>query len=287
MNFERLTRTIRSLVTRAPDDPTNDQAMRLPSAAIYLYWDFAAPVTALEWDLTIQIDPGTSVGEYLALFNGSIDGAMCYLGLQTDVFHPAHGTGIGKGLIFSTWWSNDAADTRLAPDGFREQGVHEGGFIGIRRPYLWAAGDYRVTLSRSESETSRGRVLDWFDLWIEPTSPIPPTLARPRPLGSRDWIGGMRFPRRSRDRPATIEPGGLAFLEIYSGAQTWANVTPWKVDLMAYGDGVRCPSGRIEYPRPYGRDVPNASAMYLPASARLDMGVGLGAAEKSPAGRWA
>ena len=47
-------------------------------------------------------------------------------------------------------------------------------------------------------------------------------------------------------------------VEVYSGAETWGEVTPWHVDLMGYGNGVRCPTGRTEYPRyPHGQLMPN------------------------------
>jgi hypothetical protein len=259
--------------------------MNLPSAAMYVYWDFASSATVMEWDLTIHLDPGTTAGEYLALFNGSIDGAMCYLGLQTDVFHPSAGSGVGKGLIFSTWWSFDAADTRLAADGFRQLGTHEGRFVGIRRPYEWRAGDYRVTLSRSEPERVDGRTLDWFDLSIEPLAPLSPGLARPVPVGPSEWIGGIRFARSDPDTPAAIGPG-LMFLEVYSGARSWDTLPSWQVDVMAFGDGDRCPRGRTEYPRPYGRPVHNVSVRYDPIRARTDLRLGLDGGEQTPAGRW-
>lgn len=267
------------------DDDTPPR-LTLPSAAIYSSWGFAAAVEEMAWDLTVDLDPGESVGEYLALFNGSIDGSMCYLGLQTDVFSPDAGGGIGKGLIFSTWWTFDAADARVASAGFSELGTHEGTFVGVRRPYRWGNGDYRVTLSRGEPEVAGGRILDWFDLSIEPTGPLESTRARPVPVGGRTSVGALRFPRRHREVPARIEPGGLMFLEVYAGARTWAEVAPWRVDVMAYGDGVQCPSGRTEYPRPYGRGVYRVSARHNPKRARIELELGTDEDRPHPPGPW-
>ena len=285
----KFARRLRSLSRGQPGagaDLSSHERITLPSAAIYVYWDFTTSVAIMEWDLTVHIDPGASVGEYLALFNGSIDGAMCYLGLQTDMFHPEIGRGVGKGLIFSTWWSFDASDTRVAADGFRELGAHEGRFVGIRRPYQWGRGDYRVTLARSDSEVVRGRVTDWFDLSIQPLEGTEADFGRPAPSGPSEWIGALRFPRRFPDRAAAIEPGGLMFLEVYSGAQTWTDVVPWYVDVMAYGDSATCPSGRTEYPRPYGQHVPNVSARYDPRRARVDLRLGVEGGHKDPPGSW-
>src|SRR5271165_2971434 len=81
------------------------QRVKLPAHVLCVHWRLPDSLTQLEWDVTIEDDPGTSTGEYLALYNGSIDDSTCYLGMQTDVSDPRRGQGIGKGLIFSTWWT--------------------------------------------------------------------------------------------------------------------------------------------------------------------------------------
>jgi len=253
-----------------------DEAVRLPCHGAYAHWGFTSAHARLDWDVEVTRDPGSSVGEYLALFNGSIDGSGFYLGLQTDVAHPGLGRGIGKGLIFSTWWSFDAADTRLVPGGFREMGTHEGRFIGVRRPYPWGAGRYRVSLARSGPDVANGRAMDWFELSIAT-----------RPDGQGELIGGLRFPRRSPGSPASIDPGGLMFFEVYSGAATWRDVAPWHVGAMAYGDGVRCPAGRTEYPRfPFGQQMPNVNLRFDPGSGLVQVQAGAGVWRTDPPGRW-
>jgi len=287
MVLRRAVDGLRSMLAR-PDVGVASLAepIELPAHVAYVHWGFSSSVAILEWDLTVHTDPGTSVGEYLALFNGSIDGSQCYLGLQTNISHPGTGRGAGKGLIFSTWWSFDASDTRLAEGGFRELGTHEGRFVGVRRPYRWTVGDYRVTLSRAESEVISGRTMDWFDLSVRPLRPRTPG-DRSEPVGPSAPIGGLRFPRRHPARPATIEPGALLFLEVYSAARTWADVSHWHADVMAYGDGARCPSGRNEYPRyPHGQEMPNVDVRYDPVRDRIELEMGAGVVRQDRPGPW-
>lgn len=257
----------------------------MPCHVAYVHWGFDTPVAVMEWDLTVHDDPGSSVGEYLALLNGLIDGSQFYLGLQTDVHLPGTNRGVGKGLIFSTWWSFNEADTRVAEDGFCQLGTHEGNFVGIRRPYQWTSGDYRVTLRRAETEVVNDRAMDWFELSIGRLGLSRPGQSRPDPVGPTEPIGALRFPRRDQGTPARIEPPGAMFLEVYSGARKWAEVTAWSVDVMAFGDGVRCPSGRIEYPRyPHDQVMPNSNVRYDAERQRvhLSMGAGVIREEESP-----
>jgi hypothetical protein len=266
-----------------------DREIRLPLAGIYVSWELEAPVATMEWDLKVIADPTSSVGIYLALAQGSIEGAPFYLGLQTDIWDPGNARGAGKGLIFSTWWTFDSDATRLAPGGFRELGTHEGRFVGVRRPYAWVAGDYRVTLARSEPAAQLNVPADWFDIYIEPTAPPGIGPGRPEPVGNRTWIGGLAFPRRHAATPALVEEDSTAFMEVYSRARRWGDIPPWDVDLMAYGDGQPCPRGAIEYPVfPFGnnRPMPNANARYDPASSLVELRYGGSTDRIDPAGRW-
>ncbi len=285
--------SIRGLFGAGGDDPAQGR-IKMPCHAIYVHWDFPAPLDVLEFDLTVHTDPGTSVGEYLAPFSGYIDGSQFYFGLQTDIQHPETMEGVGKGLIFSTWWSFDEADIRVAADGFHQLGTHEGKFVGVRRTFDWGVGDYRVCLSRANVDVVDGRELDWFDLTIAPIAPLSvsdPTvlsaLGRPGEIGEGTWIGAMRFPRRTPGVPARIEPRAPLFLEVYSGADTWAEVEPWRVDLMAYGNGVRCPTGRIEYPTyPHGQRMPNANAAFDAGRDRVHVAFGRGVEQTDPPQAW-
>ncbi len=269
-----------------PSDPLA-QEIDMPCHALYVHWEFAAPLDALEFDLTIHTDPGTSVGEYLAPFSGAIDGSQFYFGLQTDIQHPDSGEGTGKGLIFSTWWSFDAADIRVADDGFFQLGTHEGHFVGVRRNVDWTVGDYRASLVRAELDVVGGREFDWFDLSFTRLAASVPGGSRPDPVGEPTWIGAMRFPRRTPGTPARIEPRAPLFLEVYSNADTWADVVPWDVDVMAYGNGVRCPAGRTEYARyPHNQLMPNVNARFDAERDRVRMAFGSGIVKVDAAGSW-
>ena len=266
-----------------------DREIRLPLAGIYVRWELEAPVSTLEWDLKVLADPTNSVGIYLALAQGRIDGSTFYLGLQTDIWNPERVRGAGKGLIFSTWWTFDAGATRLAPGGFRELGTHEGRFIGVRRPYLWVVGNYRVTLVRSEPAAQLHVPADWFDLYIQPTAPRGTGLGRSELIGDRAWIGGLAFPRRNASMPAMIEGASTAFMEVYGSARRWGDIPPWDVDLMAYGDGHSCPCGATEYPVfPFGnnRPMPNANARYDAESGLIKLRYGGSTKRVDSAKRW-
>lgn len=261
-----------------------EQRVQLPSAEIYVTWDFSAPVEVMEWDVTVHRDPGDDVGQYLALYHGAIDGSACYLGLQTDMHHPRLRRGVGKGLIFSTWWTLDGVNCRCPVDGFVELGTHEGGFVGVRRKYPWTTGSYRVTLSRSETERVGENVMDWFTLSVnslddEPRDSKPDVVAQPH------TIGAIRFPRLVLDRPARIAPG-MTFLEVYSGVRTWSEVPPLAIDVMAFGDGARCPGGSTEYPRPYGVDVPIADVEYDQIHATVQLRLAGSQRRRHPPARW-
>jgi len=90
-------------------------------------------------------------------------------------------------------------------------------------------------------------------------------------------VGGLAFPRQQASKPALIEEGSTAFMEVYSRAQRWRDVPRFDVDLMAYGDGYPCPRGAIEYPVfPFGnnRPMPNANAHYDLASRLVELRYG-------------
>ena len=189
-------------------------------------------------------------------------------GIQTDVYRPDVG-GIGKGCIFSTWWTFDATDTRPESDGFIQLGTHEGRFVGVRRAYEWGVGDYRLTLARADPEGDG----DWFAMSIQPIGPVVTPGVRPLPTGPVAPLGALRFRRANPDRPATISPAGPAFIEVYSNAATYADIDDWSLDLMAYGDGRRAVTARSEYPAfPYAV-VPNVDVSYAAPRERVAIAV--------------
>ena len=170
-------------------------------------------------------------------------------------------SGVGKGLIFSTWWSFDKSDLRTeGEDGFYEMGTHEGKFIGIRRLYDWGAATYRISLYRADEE--RGG--DWFTLSITPEG------------GAEFIVGSLRFPRLDPAVPARIRPHGIAFLEAYSNAATYSDIEPWSLSFTVRGDDEAVHTARSEYPAFPTARVPNADVSYDTETRFISMAYGRG-----------
>jgi hypothetical protein len=236
--------------------------IRLPAHAIYLHWHFAGDdLHDLEFDITVHNDPGPGVGEYFAPFSGSIGGAQAYGGFQTDLYRPEFG-GIGKGALFSTWWSFDENDTRRAHDGFIQLGTHEGRFVGVRRAVQWSVGQWRFAFRRSDiAEDVSDPIGDWYICSMTPLRGDSGPGRRAEVAGDEIWVGSMRFPRE-HGRRAAIGSSFPSFLEVYNEAKTYGDINDWHLDVMAYGNGTRAIDLRTEYPAyPYA-EVPNADAWY-------------------------
>lgn len=250
--------------------PVVSGGFRVPAHTSYVRWDFGnTRLNAIEHDLYIANDPGTHVGLYVGLVSSEIDGTSFYLGIQTNVNKPGVG-GVGKGFIFSRWETLDAADGRVASDGFMEQGTHEGRFVGVRRLYeWWAETRYTLRLARGASDGPA----DWYDL----------TLIE-RPSGNEVDLGGLRFPRRDPARPATIKPESVTFTEVYSGATHYAEVPQWRLATRSRGDGVPAVSARSEYPPYPFAEYPNTDVTYDEAEDWVHLAYGADTARCHPAG---
>ena len=199
-----------------------------------------------------------------------IAGAGFYFGLQTDVHDPRRNGWAGKGLIFSTWGSYDLADVRVAgEDGFYQQSTHEGAFVGVRRPYAWQCGRYRVVLERREEE--RGG--DWFEVAIGREG-----------AAAMTSIGSLRFARRVPTTAATIRADGVSFLEVYSNASTEDEIAPWHVGIMARGDGQPATHVRSEYPAFPFAEVKCTDTWYDDTADLVLLSYGLGVTRHHAAG---
>lgn len=210
----------------------------------------------MEYELRIHDDPGEAVGLYLSLLNSSIDGAQFYLGLQTNLARPGQGF-VGKGLLFSTWGTFDAADTRTAPGGYLELGTHEGRFAGVRLPYPWTVGEYRLRLTRSADGDASG---DWFEFFITDVK-----------TSNETFLGALRFRRSEATTPATISPNHISFLEVYSAATDYGAVPAWHVSLAATANGAQPTSASSEYPAFPTAEYPNADVWFDSADRRVHM----------------
>jgi hypothetical protein len=268
--------------------------LKLPAHAIYTRWVWEKRLSSVEFDITMHNDPGTETGEYLSPFNGEIDGAQIYFGIQTNVFKPkdsspgcATGTHDGKGIIFSSWASFDSADTRVAPDGFIQLGTHEGRFVGVRRPYEWGVASYRLRLARAESDTnSQGITCDWFTVTVQQIVARTATQTmRPSAFGEQHWIGSLRFTRADPDVPATLSATGTTFLEVYDNASTFRRIAPWWCDLQGYGDGDRALRASSEYPEfPHKQAIVNADTWFDHDRDRVHLRFGGDISRTTPAG---
>jgi hypothetical protein len=257
----------------------------LPAHAIWLHWEFAeADIHRLDFDITIHNDPGTEIGLYFAPFNGYVGGELTYAGLQTNVQHPK-GHGTGKGAIFSTWWTFDAADACVAePDGFFQLGTHEGCFLGVRRPFHWTAESLRFSLVRLDEPTDvpiggDGPDSNWFECRVgrlrgsdTPQSQQARTL-QTELVTEEVVIGALRF-RHCDGQPACFSPKFLSFLEVFAGAKRYREITDFHVDVMAYANGFRASGLRTEYPSFPSAEVPNCDAWFDADENRAHMRMG-------------
>lgn len=253
----------RSLISRlmgsGADDPMSKK-VPMPSHAIWLHWGFGEQdLHTLEWDITFHSDPGEVVGQYFAPFNGYFGDELTYGGIQTNVQH-FEGHSLGKGAIFSTWWTFDERDARVEhPGGFYQLGTHEGKFLGVRRPFEWGVEHLRFSLTRSEhSDPERGGC--WVECSVAKLSGGGTPDERPSVVGEPLAIGALRFLDKNGS-PSTFGSSPLSFLEIYSDARTYGDIPDWHIDVMAYANGTQARSLRTEYPA-YPKVVPNTDAWY-------------------------
>ena len=264
----------RSLISRLFGSTTDPMSRKvpMPSHAIWLHWGFGErDLHTLEWDITFHSDPGDVVGEYFAPFNGYVGDELTYGGIQTNVQHP-EGHSLGKGVIFSTWWTFDERDARVEqPDGFFQLGTHEGKFLGVRRPFAWGAHHVRFSLARaSHPDPQRGG--HWFECTVAELSGGGTPNERPSVVSEPLVIGALRFLDKG-GYPAMFGSSPLSFMEIYSDAATYGDIADWHIDVMAYGNGVRAHSLRTEYPA-YPKEVPNTDAWYDEATNRAHLRFG-------------
>ncbi|HET9690393.1 MAG TPA: hypothetical protein VFP61_04530 [Acidimicrobiales bacterium] len=245
-------------------------------AGAYLHWGWGSPMAGRVWQVKVRTEAPPGVGQYLALDNGTIDGAGWYLGVQTDLFRPGVG-GVGPGVIFSSWATRSGDDLEVAAGGYAEVGDHEGGFVGVRLPVRLRPGRWRFALWRAGAVPTSAGGGDRFRLTVTP------------PDGRAVDAGAIAFPRASPSRPATIGSGGTGFWELYAGAVTPDVVPRWEVAVMAHdpGSGARCPSGAVSYPRfPDRPPFEAVDAWFDRRSGMVEVRAGAGVRTDHPARRW-
>jgi len=254
--------------------PTKAGTFKLPTHTNYVHWALTKRVAKLEFVVDFKNDPGSKVGLYYSPYNAEIDGKQFYFGVQTDLIdNNAGGVHRGHGITLSQFGTLDKASIKTATDGFFEVGTHEGDFIGVRLPFAWTKGSYKVRLERGTGDASG----DWFELHIVD------------PKGVDTFAGALKFARKVAGTPATIQNTGTAFTEVYSGATDYANVPKWRVDTMAYGDGAMASGATSEYPNypvyPGIPSFPNTDIAYNATTKLIELRYGGDTAKCHTAGK--
>ena len=107
-------------------------------------------------------------------------------------------------------------------DGWNKSAGHEGDFIGVRHPYDWGAGDYRVRIAPDGPVEDDG---EWFSLWITDLSKDETT-----------WIGSLKFPLQNGE--AKMKPHSSATIELYGiGPVQPIDIPLWHVSVGRRGTG--------------------------------------------------
>lgn len=254
--------------------PTKSGTFKLPTHTNYVHWTLTKRVAKLEFVVDFKNDPGAKVGLYYSPYNAEIDGTQFYFGIQTDLIdNNAGGVHRGHGVTLSQFGTLDKASIKTVAGGFSEVGTHEGEFIGIRLPYAWTKGSYRIRLERGAAEGAA----DWFELHMV------------APNGLDTLAGALKFARATAGTPATIQNMGTSFTEVYSGATDYANVPKWRIDTMAYGDDLIAKGALGEYPNypeyPGIPSFPNTDIAYNASGKLVELRYGGDTAKCHPAGK--
>ena len=233
---------------------------------------------SIDFDFTIHNnidadDLRPHYGLYLMLDSSAISGTWYYFGIQTDVSGPQN-RGRGKGLIFSRWETRDLANVKVADGGWSTSSGNEGDFVGVRKPYHWGAGDYRVRIA-ADGEDEDGK---WFGLWITDKA-----------TGETTWCGSLRFPYKNGK--ASLDNAHVSVAEIYGDPVSIKpiDIPEWHITMQKpMADGSRQPTdAHISYTNWDGvsASAPNTDIIYDKADSAIHIYVG-GATERTTKEGW-
>ena len=210
----------------------------------YIHWEWDSDTgnrpkfRELTVDFKVHNDVGNwsdRHGLYLMLGFSYISDVPFYYGIQTHAYDESIMEGDGKGLIFSRWETRDLANARVAPDGWSESSGHEGDFVGVRCPYSWTEGPYRVRLAPDGTDDGG----EWWGVWVTDLKD-----------GSERWCGSLRFPFED-DTDGTTWVAGWTYTtsEIYGTAPIRPiNIPTWTVTVQRpLGDGIPSSYGDTGY----------------------------------------
>lgn len=221
----------------------------------WITWRYPAALTEVVVDADFELPPDPEIGFYFGLFGKTTADTEFYGGIQTNVRHP-DGRWLGPGYLFSRWSPHTRADARAVDDGFVEMGIHEGGFIGVRRAQGYGAGLLHFRLRRGAAEGK----YDWFHTDVA--------------HGDGPWeeVGALRFLRHDPASPLAVHEEVTIFLEVYTGVRDVAEVPRWPVRFRVRGNGADPTSVQLEYPKFPKVEFPNSDLWWDDGWVKAEMG---------------
>jgi len=173
------------------------------------WWFNKSDINSISNAFFIYNDPGENSDFYLQLYDGKIDDTSYYFGVQTIHL-----------VIFSRFGITDTSNIRTGPNAYKFSGTNEGDYISLRLKYDLGTGGYVTRLKRAEFDG----VGDWFDFYI----------GTEHNLDSLNYVGGIRFPRKNSQTPASLRDGGGSWVEFWdnNNPNTAKTVPLWHIGLL-------------------------------------------------------
>jgi len=246
--------TIRETVPVPPptaeDRPDLYALLHPPASLTSVYWQWTKDGRhhheAIELDFTLHnhIDNFSDSHSLDLILGGAVISDIDFtFGLESNLLR-SDGESPARGVTFLRWQTDDLANARVAPTGFRDSAGPDG--IRVGRPYAWSAGAYRARVARYDSDS----LGDWFGFWLTDQA-----------RGRTTWIGALRFPR-SADRPARLPPYLISNVQVYGPPLRLLDIPAWHVSVTApLGDWESAPAyADTVYSRP--DEIPNTEMWY-------------------------
>jgi len=208
----------------------------------YVHWDFGVSYfKSLKITVNIYNEPNFRDGLYFQMFQGEINGVGFYFGIQTDVCK--ENVGVGKGLIFSRWNTDDLSNVKRAKNAWTERGHEDGKFISIRKKYDWTTHVYQLKIAYIETDDYG----DWYGVWILDLDD-----------GREDFLGSIRFPKIEPERSGIKDHGACArstWIELYHKRDSRTPIPTWHVSVkdIYVDNGIRPRHAKSQYSSKIGR----------------------------------
>lgn len=176
----------------------------LPQNLAAINWQFNVDFDSIAFEFNINEDLMTRKGVFFQFYDGRINKAGMYFGIQTNAFKPKTGF-IGNAVIFSQWGSADERNIKVPENGFIQNSAHEGQFISVRKPILLRKGKYRIEVKKTEADETG----EWYNLTLqfEDEQPID--------------CGSLKFPLSEK---SGFDDGGGTWAELYSTGEASSQI---------------------------------------------------------------